>query len=190
MKRTLLNFAAFQGGWFACVLGAANDQAWMGLSVVGLVIAMHLALAERPGQEARLVVVAIATGFVVDSLLAGSGWLRYAAPAPSTGLAPYWILAMWALFATTLNVSMNWLKNKTGVAVLLGAVFGPLSYLAGQRLGALEFVDFQAGTLALAVAWALSMPLLMLAATRFDGIRKPLSRTPVRQMTGRLTAGD
>lgn len=187
--RTLANFAAFQAGWFACVLGAANGQPWVGLAVVGLVVVMHLVMAERPGQEARLMVLALLTGLVVDSLLVASGWLRYASPMPA-GLAPFWILAMWALFATTLNVSMSWLKGKAGLAVLLGAVFGPLSYMAGQRLGALEFIDFRAGTLALAVAWALAMPLLMLAAARFDGVRSTGSRAPLQRLTGEITAGD
>jgi len=188
--RTLLNFAAFQLGWFACVLGAANGQPWVGLPVVGLAIALHLLLAERPALEARLILVAMATGLVADSLLASSGWLRYASPAPAAALAPYWILAMWALFATTLNVSMKWLKGNPGLAALLGAACGPLSYMAGQRLGALEFVDFQAGTLALAVTWALAMPFLMLAAARFDGTRKPVSHAPLRRLSGRVTAGD
>jgi len=134
-------------------------------------------------------VLAVLTGLVVDSLLVASGWLRYASPVPA-GLAPYWILAMWALFATTLNVSMRWLQGKTGLAVLLGAIFGPLSYVAGQRLGALEFIDFRAGALALAAAWALAMPLLMLAAARFDGVRSTGSRAPLRQLSGGMTAGD
>jgi hypothetical protein len=180
MIRTLVNFAAFQLGWFACVLGAASAAAWVGLLAAGLGIALHLALAERPGQESRLIVLAVLMGLVVDSLLVNSGWLRYASPGPLPGLAPYWILAMWALFATTLNTSMSWLKGRPWLAVLLGAVFGPLSYLAGQRLGALEFVDCRPGMLALVFAWALAMPLLMLAAARFDGFRKPLAALPVQ----------
>jgi len=190
MMRSLLNFAAFQLGWFACVLGAANGQPWIGLPIVGLAIAMHLLLAKRPAREARLILAALAAGLVADSLLASSGWLRYASPAPAAGMAPYWILAMWALFATTLNVSMGWLKGKPGLAVLLGAVFGPLSYMAGRRLGAVEFVDFQAATLALAAIWALAMPLLLLAATRYDGTRSPVTRVPLRPLTERVTAGD
>ncbi len=183
MKRTLVNLVAFQVGWFACVLGAANDLPWMGLLIVSLVIGLHLVLAERPGQELRLIGLALLMGLVFDSLLVNSGWLRYASPVPVSNLAPYWILAMWALFATTLNVSMSWLKDKTGLALLMGAIFGPLSYMAGQRLGALEFVDFRSGILALVVVWALAMPLLMLAAARFDGIRKPETRLPLQGLT-------
>ena len=188
--RTLLNFAAFQLGWFACVLGAANDAPWIGLPVVSLVIFMHLMMAQRPGREAKLMVLAASMGLVFDSLLVMSGWLRYASPGPAPGLAPYWILALWVLFSTTLNVSMSWLKGKTGLAILLGAVFGPLSYMAGQRLGALEFVDFRAGSLALVVVWALAMPLMMRAATRFDGIRAPQSRKPLPPFTRGITASD
>jgi hypothetical protein len=180
----MVNFVAFQLGWFACVLGAANASAWLGLAVVGLVIGLHLFLAEQPGRESRLIVLAVLMGLVFDSLLVNSGWLRYVSPGPFEGLAPFWILAMWALFATTLNVSMSWLKDKPAMAVLLGAVFGPLSYLAGQRLGALEFVDFDSGMLALVMVWALAMPLLMLAAARFDGFSKPQARLAVQRLTG------
>lgn len=184
MTRTLVNFVAFQLGWFACVLAAANASAWLGMLVVGLVVALHLVLAERPGQELRLVALALLMGLVFDSLLVNSGWLRYASPGPFSGLAPYWILGMWALFATTLNVTMGWLKDKPALAALLGAVFGPLSYMAGQRLGALEFVDFRSGMLALAVVWALAMPLLMLAAARYDGFGKPQTRLRVQALRG------
>ena len=184
MKHTLINFVAFQLGWFACVLGAANSLPWLGVLIVGLVIGLHLSLAERPAQETRLIALAILMGLIFDSLLVNSGWLLYASPEPVSGLAPYWILAMWALFATTLNVSMSWLKNKALLALLMGAVFGPLSYLAGQRLGALEFVDFRSGMLALGCAWALAMPLLMFAATRYDGIGKTESRLPAHNLAG------
>ena len=183
MKRSLVNIVAFQTGWFACVLGAANDRPWTGLLVTGLVVGLHLALAARPGQEVRLIFLTLLTGLVFDSLLVNSGWLHYAEGNQLAGVAPYWILALWALFATTLNVSMGWLKNRLVLAVFLGAVFGPLSYLAGQRLGAVEFVDIRAGIIALACIWALAMPLLMLAASRFDGIRRLETALPLQGLS-------
>lgn len=181
--RTLVNLVAFQVGWFACVISAARGMPWAGVLVVGLVIGLHLVLAARPGQELRLVFLALVMGLVFDSLLVKSGWLVYAGGATFAGMAPYWILAMWALFATTLNVSMGWLKNKPGLAVLMGAIFGPLSYMAGQRLGALQFINFNAATVALMFIWALAMPLLMLAAARFDGIRKSQPTLPLQGLS-------
>lgn len=183
MTRTLVNFVAFQAGWFACVIGAANGFPRAGLVVVGLVICLHLVMAARPGQELRLIFLALVMGLVFDSLLVNSGWLKYAGGTMFPGIAPYWILAMWALFATTLNVSMGWLKNKPALALLMGAVFGPLSYMAGQRLGALEFIDFNAAILALAFIWALAMPVLMLAAGRFDGVRKLQPPLPIQGLS-------
>ena len=51
------------------------------------------------------------------------------------GLAPYWIVALWMLFATTLNVTFRWLQPRPALAAALGAVFGPVSYIAGAAVG-------------------------------------------------------
>lgn len=182
MKRTLLNFAAFQIGWFACVLSAASGLPLLGLLVVGLVVVLHVQISEWRSHELILVCLAVVLGLVFDSLLVMSGWLWYPSGMMFAGVAPYWILAMWALFATTLNVSMGWLKGKPFLASVLGAVFGPLSYMAGQRLGAMEFVNFQSAIFALAIIWALVMPLLVTVAARLDGTRKPAPIIPLQQL--------
>jgi hypothetical protein len=167
----VVNFVAFQLGWFACVLGAANGLPWAGPLVVLGVVALHLARALRPLPELRLVGLAMALGLVVDSLLLATGWLSYPAGLWLPGMAPYWIVAMWALFATTLNVSMGWLRGRPLLAVLMGAIGGPLSYLAGEKLGGIELTAPVAALSALAFAWAVAMPLLMKAAERLDGVR-------------------
>ena len=169
----LINFFAFQLGWFACVLGAANGRPWMGLVVVVTVVAMHLVRARRTAPEFILVLAAMALGLVVDSLLMATGWLRYSVGLWLPGLAPYWIVAMWALFAITLNVSMSWLRGRPILAVLMGAIGGPLSYLAGEKLGAIELTVPAYALAALGLAWAIAMPLLMHLAKRFDGMREP-----------------
>ena len=127
--------------------------------------------------------MAVFIGLVFDSLLESSGWLRYPSGMLLSNMAPYWILAMWALFATTLNSSMGWLKNKLILASVLGAIFGPLSYMAGQRLGAIEFIDSSKATIALALTWSIAMPALMCAASRFGGRRKPVSIEPMQKLT-------
>jgi hypothetical protein len=167
-----VNFVAFQLGWFACVLGAANGLPWVGpLAVLGAV-ALHLARVRRPLPELRLIGLAMALGLLVDSLLLATGWLSYPAGLWLPGMAPYWIVAMWALFATTLNVSMGWLRGRPLLAVVMGAIGGPLSYLAGEKLGGIELSARVAALSALAFAWAVAMPLLMKAAERLDGVRE------------------
>jgi len=185
MSRTLINFATFQAGWFSCVLSASNGLPWLGLLVVSLIVALHLRTADHPSHELQLLVLCVVMGLVFDSLLVSSGWVRYPSGMLFSGIAPYWILAMWALFSTTLNYSMGWLKSSLLLASVMGAVFGPLSYLAGQRLGAIELVNFRSSMVALAVIWAVVMPVLVYAAGRFDGKRKLAPMIPIQKLPER-----
>lgn len=176
--RQVANFILFQLGWFSCVLGAANGAAWVGPLVVLAVVIIHLVLSLRPASELILIMSAILIGLVADSLLFATGWISYPSGVLMAPLAPYWILAMWALFATTLNVSMGWLKNRFALALIMGAVGGPLSYWAGQKLGAITFIEPVPALLALAAVWAIAMPLLAKLASQFDGI-SPSNRIEV-----------
>jgi hypothetical protein len=168
--RVLANFAAFQIGWFACVLGAAHGMPWLGIGVTALVIAWHLGGAAQPGIEARLLAIVALLGAVWDSALVALGWIDYTSGSILAGAAPGWIVAMWALFATTLNVSLNWLKGRDGIAVAFGAIGGPLAFYGGAKLGAVSFPQPLFALGALAIGWALFTPLLTRLATRFNGI--------------------
>jgi len=171
VSRTLINLVAFQAGWFGCVLGAGSGYPLIGLLVVLVVIAIHLAMAARPERELMLIVLAGMLGAMLDSALLRTGWLAYPNGMIWAGTAPYWIVAMWLSFATTLNVSLRWLRGRPWAALTLGAVGGPISYLAGARLGALEFAKQGAALAVLAVGWALVTPLLVLLSQRFDGVQ-------------------
>lgn len=163
-----VNVLLFQIGWFACVLGAAHGYAPEGALVALAIVAAHIARAARPGRELALVAAAAATGAVADSLLAASGWLRYDAGVLVEGTAPYWIVAMWALFAITLNVSLRALRNRLWLGALLGLVGGPAAYFAGANLGALTLVQLLPALAALAILWALATPLLFSLALRLE----------------------
>lgn len=164
------NVALFQVGWFACVLSAAQGYPWLGTAMALAIVGWHLWSAPRPVEEINLLVQVVLIGAVWDSLLVLLGWLSYPTGTLLSGTAPYWILALWALFATALNVSMRWLKEHLWLAAVLGAVCGPLSYWAAARLGAVEFVHPARALAALALGWALIMPALMLLSQRYDGI--------------------
>lgn len=165
----IVNFVAFQAAWFACVLGAANDLAIAGTLAVAAVVALHLWLARKPAAELRLIGAAIGIGFVWDSAIVALGLMSYPTGTFLPGLAPHWIVAMWALFATALNLSLGWLKGRPVLAVLLGAIGGPLAYLAGHRLGAIEVADLPAALFAQGAGWAVLMPLLTWLAARWNG---------------------
>ena len=165
--RVVGNVVAFQFGWFACVLAAARGHDAVGIGIVAAIVVLHLWLAARPSLELGVIAAAVLVGAVWDGLLRTLGLLVYAAPGPDW-LAPAWILAMWALFGTTLNVSLRWLHARRLVAVLFGAVGGPMAFWAGQRLGAVQIPGPWPGLLAQAAGWAVILPVLMQLARRLD----------------------
>lgn len=154
----LANFALFQISWFACVLGGAHNLAWYGVGVALLNLILQLSISKNRALDTRLVLSALAIGLIFDAIPLHMGWISFA-PMPywSEALAPAWMLALWAMLATTLNMSLAWLKPKQILSILLGAISGPLAYLAGARLGAMQIHNTQASTIYLALGWGLAM---------------------------------
>lgn len=165
----VLNFVLFQLGWFACVISSAAKQPLLGSAVAAAIIGWHLWRAPQPTREFYLIGTAMLIGVMWDSLLVWQDWLNYPAGMLIANTAPYWIVMLWALFATTLNLSLRWLKQHMRLAIVLGAVAGPLAYYGGARLGALDFVQPVNALVALAIGWAVFTPLLVLLSKRFDG---------------------
>lgn len=158
----LLNFAMFYLGWFACVGGAARGLLWLGPAVVAGLVLVHLVVAPHRGQEAGLILLSGLLGFLADTAQASLGLYAFTNTSVAPWLCPPWMVALWMLFATTLNSSMRWLAGRFALGAALGALFGPLSYLAGARLGAIELHANTPLTLAaIAFAWACAMPTLL-----------------------------
>jgi hypothetical protein len=165
----LSNFLLFQVGWFACVWSAAAHQPWFGILVTAVVVLAHVLRAPVPKAELQLVFLALVLGLVFDSLLVWQGWLQYSSGIVFPNVAPYWIVALWGLFATLLNVSLRWMRGRWVLAIVCGAVGGPAAYYGGLRLGALEFGNMPVGLSALAIGWAVLTPLLLALSSHFDG---------------------
>ncbi|MDJ0881576.1 MAG: DUF2878 domain-containing protein [Gammaproteobacteria bacterium] len=174
--RLIINFVLFQLGWFACVLGGAWNLPWLGTVSVMAILAYHLSTADDRLNESSLIGIAVLLGFVWDSILVATGLLTYQSGMFHSELAPHWIIAMWALFASTLNVSLSWLKDRYFVALIFGAAGGPLAYYAGLKLGAVDMPNQFLALTALGFGWAVIMPFLMWASMRFNGFKT--SSTP------------
>lgn len=153
----LYNILAYQAAWFGCVLGAANEVAWVGTALALALTAVHLVLTDHRRADLQLIAAAAALGFIVDSGLALSGQIGFGAGVWMEGWAPYWMTALWGAFATTLRHSMRWVMGRRGVAVILGAVGGPIAYFAGVRLGALQIATPEIALPLIAIAWAAAM---------------------------------
>jgi len=169
----VINVALFQLGWFACVLGAAHGLPWIGPLAAVAIIAWHLAHATRRRPELALAAGALLAGAIFDSLLLQTGWIHFNAGVLIAGMAPIWMMSLWAIFATSLNVSLRWMRTRPGLAVILGALGGPLAYYSGARLGALSFTAVRPALAVIALGWAVLTPALLAAARRFDGYAQP-----------------
>jgi hypothetical protein len=163
------NVLLSQLGWFACVLGASQGLPWIGVLAAALVIGWHLLRAIDPRRELWLIASAAASGALFETILVQTGLVRYGNGILLEGAAPYWMVTLWAIFATTLNVSLRSLRPRLWLAAAFGAVGGPAAYYSGARLGALEFASAGTALAVIAAGWTTFVPVLFSAARRLDG---------------------
>ena len=180
-KSIITNLLLFQLGWFACVLGGAYDQVFIGSMIAIAVIVYHLYRATDAVQELRLLTLAMITGLVFESIVSSLGLARYSHGQALDFIAPLWMILMWPLFATTLNLSMRWLKGLAPLLIaLVGALFAPLAYYSGNRLGAVEYDYLILSMGIIAIAWAVLLPALVRISLNLDGYSISSKKTDTR----------
>ena len=161
------NLVCTQAAWFACVIGAAKEWPWLGPVVTVVWCGLWLWLSSHRRADLILVVGSAVVGYVVDSALVLGGFFAFAPAVQLGGPSPLWMVALWALFGTSVRGPMRRLLDKPLLSAVVGAVAGPLAYGGGVRLGAASFGDDDvASRLAIGVAWAIALPLLGLLERR------------------------
>lgn len=169
------NLLGYQAAWFASSWSAGRGMPWIGIAACGLFIAWQWHASPVRAADARVVLAALACGFLIEGALAASGGMRHASSSPGW-FAPAWIVALWGAFAMTLNHSMAWFAKRKAFAALFAGVGGPLAYLGAARgFHAVAFVQPAWHALAfLALAWACALPLLLSIAA---GRTRDVART-------------
>ncbi len=162
---SLTQFLAFDAAWLAAVAGGADGWPLMGSLPAVAVLGLHLFL-NRPvlWAEIRLVLAITAFGILLETGLMGAGLIRYVGMAEGQVLPPVWIWALWLGFATIPNGSLTWLQGRGLLQVLFGALFGPLAYWTGAKMGAAVLPHPIASLTGIGLAWALAFPTIMLLA--------------------------
>ena len=110
-------------------------------------------------KELNFIIMISIIGTIIDSGLLISGVIGYKGLYhQNIYIAPLWITAMWAGFSATANHSMAWLKGQGLLALLLGAIFGPLAYITGLQFNVIFFhLPFMIVSIILAITWAISI---------------------------------
>lgn len=157
----IFNLIGFQIGWFSCVLGGANQLPWFGVLLSAMILLIHIKRAAHPAMEARLIFAALIIGLMFDGVLLNLHWIAFA-PTPHwpDQLPPPWMVVLWGLFASTINISLAWLQHKRVMAILIGAIAGPVAYWSGARLGGLQLTQPIAALIYLSIGWAIAVPVL------------------------------
>lgn len=116
-----------------------------------------------------LLIGTIVLGFAFESMFIALGSITFVGT-PLFGFGPpLWILAMWLAFATLPHGCLNWLRGKWALQIVLGGLTGPLSYLAGGKLGGATLHEPVLTSLAIIGAgWAIALPLIFWLADRLS----------------------
>ena len=173
LSRTLFvaNLALYEIGWFATVLGAAAHHPWLGPALTVPIVAWHIYSAQSAWREGALIVAVTVLGGTLDALLTARGWLVFPEAGVLPGIQPWWMLALWTQLATTLNVSLRWLRARPRLAAAFAAVGAPLAYAGGARLGAVSIAAPVPAFVALALGWPLVLLVALSLARTLDGYR-------------------
>jgi hypothetical protein len=147
-------------------------MSYIGNFVVIVLIVLHLLRVEGPLLEVKLLAAVVVIGAIWETTVVYLGLMAYPHDTLFHGIAPLWILALWASFAAQFNTTYRWLKQRVAAGALLGAIAGPLSFRAGAALGAVRFVKPWPTTVTLAAGWAVILSLIILLSRRWDGVRE------------------
>lgn len=154
----VLHALVFQLYWLVTVLAAARGHPWIGPALLPAVVALHLGIRGGARPVLLLTFAGMALGYLADSGLVLAGRLSFPELSRLGGPSPLWMVGLWGNFALALDASLAWLVERPRLAGVLGALGGPLSYLAGEALGAARLAEPRTLTLA-------AVALVYLAAT-------------------------
>ena len=176
MKARVFRLVAMQLGWIACVTAAAAGVPSVGVAAVVLIVIVYLSVWMDGRRsligDSALILSAAGLGFALDSLLVVTGQMSFPEAARWGRPSTVWMTALWVNFAVGIGALPPGLVHSLGFAALLGALGGPLAYLAGQSIGAIELAPSTA-LVAIALQWAIATPLLFFLYQRFG--RDPLT---------------
>lgn len=162
MVRLVVNLVLFKAGWVACVMLAAADLPALATLAVAAVVAVHLLMVPVPVKEALFLSAAGLLGLGWESFVLATGLLQYPESSQSGAWAPHWIVAMWVLFATTINYGMAWVKRSWLMSAAMGLIGGPMAFFAGAGLGAVTFTNTPLALAVIGAGWAVLLPLVTL----------------------------
>ncbi|MEG3753440.1 DUF2878 domain-containing protein [Psychromonas arctica] len=126
----LINMLGFNLIWFGLLYwGNMFIPVALGLLVI------HFKYLSKIKKEIRLVLLITVIGVSVDSFLHFINFFSF----PNANFTPFWLMVLWACFASTVCHSLTFLSSSKKSQLIIGGGFAPLSYLAGEKFSMVAF---------------------------------------------------
>jgi hypothetical protein len=162
-KAMFTNSILFNVAWLGCVL--IGDK--FSFFVLTWCI-FHLLYSHCVKSELSLIAFVTLLGVSIDTGLMHIGVFEFEG---HTNIIPFWLIMIWVSFAMTLNGYLQPLYKSILLQCLVGAIFPPLSYLAGASFGAVSFSYTSIQTvLVISALWAVLLPLFFSFNHFFNGV--------------------
>ncbi|MDV6327032.1 DUF2878 domain-containing protein [Idiomarina sp. PL1-037] len=148
IQHKIVSFVLFNALWFSAVSGREN---YIVLSGVLLAFQFFYSIAVAKVSW-TLILRLFAVGLLLEAIVISLGVIDF-----SGGYFPLWLVMLWLGFSSMAPVALDWLAPKPVIAVLLGAISGPLSYVAGIKLNAATIDSMPVVVGCYAAVWGLMM---------------------------------
>lgn len=140
--------------WVATLVGWVHNQVWLGpFFALGYMLWVYSI--RKKITDFKWIILAGAIGWAIETFHQFIGVISYS----TTVLAPWWLIPLWGSFSLCCGIGLVWLQ-KPLVASLLGAVGGPLTYMAASGAMNQSFGAIKVGVLA--IEWAVLFPMFCL----------------------------
>ncbi|REL26875.1 DUF2878 domain-containing protein [Thalassotalea euphylliae] len=150
----ILNAILFNLCWFGLIFWGNAF-----IPVVALWLIWHIRQCDKPKDELQLIFQVTVIGLIIDSSLMHAGVFDFG---QEQLIIPPWLVVLWAAFAATLNHSITLVCKSVTVSRCIGAFVVPMSYIAGERLNAVDFSYSYITTIAtISIVWLLLLPYLI-----------------------------
>ena len=160
------NFVWFQGIWWLVILFQNKAV----IPVLGLIL-LWIVISPKRVEDIKLMGTVFLLGTVVDTLLTLGGLFIFNETETLVSFwpIPIWLSLLWAAFAGTVYHSLTAFNGRMAVAALAGAIFAPLSYIAGAKFGAVELgASVVLSYIFIALVWSVIFPLCFYLSNRFE----------------------
>tara|TARA_B110000495_G_C23029311_1_gene612469 strand:- start:2529 stop:3071 length:543 start_codon:yes stop_codon:yes gene_type:complete len=148
----LVNLLGFNAIWFGLIL---LGNVFIPIAVIMLLLHLYY---QADKNELVLILIVAGVGVLLDSALIYSGIFIFPGSTPTQ--LPFWLITLWLCFSATVRHSLGFLANSKILQCLIGAIFAPLSYLAGAKFSVVYITpSFELSYLLLAGLWG---PLMVL----------------------------